>query len=59
MGDRQARFSSDLAVSSVEKAREKVYSDFGSRHHVKRREITIDTVEEVEEKAAGPKGGGP
>jgi large subunit ribosomal protein LX len=59
MGDRQAHFSTNFEVASAERAREKAYSDFGSRHHVKRRQIKIDKIEEVKEHdpAPAPKGG--
>ena len=52
MGGRQAHFATDFAVESAERAREKALSDFGSRHHVNRRQITIETVEEVKERKA-------
>ncbi len=58
MGSRRAHFETDFAVDSPEKARERAYSDYGSRHHVRRRDITIEKVEEVKAKDAGhpPKG---
>ncbi len=54
MGDRQAHFSTNFEVASADRAREKAYSDFGSRHHVKRRQITIEKVEEVKEQDPVP-----
>ena len=47
MGSKRAHFAKDFAVDSPQKARERAYSEFGSRHSVKRREITIEKVEEV------------
>jgi ribosomal protein L20A (L18A) len=47
MGSKKAHFAKDFAVESPQKAREHAYSEFGSRHHVKRREIWIEKVEEV------------
>lgn len=56
MGDRRAHFSTDFEVESAERAREKAYSDFGSRHHVSRRQIEIEKVEERKGEDGGPKG---
>ena len=47
MGSKKAHFEKDFTVESPQKARERAYSEFGSRHHVKRREIWIEKVEEV------------
>ncbi len=52
MGHDWAHFSSDVQSDTPAKARERVYSDYGSRHHVKRRLINIEKVEEVKEKVA-------
>jgi len=53
MGHDWATFASEVASDTPAKARERVYSEYGSRHHVGRRLITIDKVEEVKEKEAG------
>ena len=47
MGDRTAHFASEVEVDTPAKAREKTLSDYGSRHHINRRQITIEKVEEV------------
>ena len=52
MGQDWAHFSSDVASDTPAKARERVYSEYGSRHHVIRRYINIEKVEEVKEKEA-------
>jgi large subunit ribosomal protein LX len=57
-GAQQARFATQFEVDSPERARERAYSDFGSRHHVNRRQITIDKVEEVKAEGAGRKAKG-
>lgn len=51
MGEKRAHFTTDVPTDSPEKAREKIYSDYGSRHHVKRRGINIEKIEEVKAEA--------
>ena len=41
------RFSKDVLGSSKEDAMERVYSDLGSKHKVKRRFINIEEVKEI------------
>ncbi|HKZ59190.1 MAG TPA: 50S ribosomal protein L18Ae [Candidatus Thermoplasmatota archaeon] len=53
MGHDWAHFSSEVQSDTPAKARERVYSEYGSRHHVGRRLIEIEKVEEVKEKDAG------
>ena len=53
MGPSWAHFASEVASDTPAKARERIYSDYGSRHHVGRRLIKIEKVEEVKEEAAG------
>lgn len=53
MGHNWAHFSSEVASDTPSKARERVYSEYGSRHHIGRRLIKIEKVEEVKEKGAG------
>ena len=53
MGHDWAHFASEVASDTPAKARERVYSEYGSRHHVNRRGIKIEKVEEVKEKEAG------
>lgn len=55
MGERRAHFATDYAVESADSARERAYSDFGSRHHVSRRQIMIEKVEEVKGEGARKK----
>ena len=53
MGHDWSHFTSEVAEDTPAKARERVYSEYGSRHHVGRRLIQIEKVEEVKEKEAG------
>ena len=53
MGDRWAHFESDVPADSSERAREKVLSEYGSRHHVSRRYVKIEKVEEQKAEAPG------
>ena len=50
MGDDWAHFASDVETDTPAKARERIYSNYGSKHHVLRRYIQIEKVEEVKEK---------
>lgn len=52
MGADWSHFSSQVASETPAKAREKIFSDYGSRHHVLRRYIKIEKVEEVKETEA-------
>jgi ribosomal protein L20A (L18A) len=58
MGSRQGHFATEYGVDSAEKAKERALSDFGSRHHVNRRQITIEKVEEVKDQAQARKAKG-
>jgi len=40
-------FTREMAVASEKQALEKVYSEFGSRHKVKRNQINIEEVVEI------------
>jgi large subunit ribosomal protein LX len=40
-------FSRELAAASKEQALERIYSDFGSRHKIKRNQINIEEVVEL------------
>ena len=44
----RVRFTIEVRGVSEEEAREKVYSNLGSRHKLKRRHIYIEKIEEVE-----------
>ena len=49
MGDDWAHFASDVESDTPAKARERIYSNYGSKHHVLRRYIQIEKVEEVKQ----------
>lgn len=51
MGQDWSHFSSEVETDTPAKARERIYSNYGSKHHVLRRYIQIEKVEEVKEKA--------
>jgi large subunit ribosomal protein LX len=53
MGARWSHFASEVASDSPAKAREKILSDYGSRHHLLRRYINIEKVEEVKADEGG------
>ena len=44
----QQEFSHDLVAPDKDDARHRVYSNFGSRHGVPRRFVTIDSLEEID-----------
>lgn len=43
------RFSKEVASLNKEEAKERVYSDLGSKHRVKRRNIKVEEIEEIAE----------
>lgn len=43
------RFSKEVASLNKEEAKERVYSDLGSKHRVKRRSIKVEEIEEIAE----------
>ena len=47
MGKTMQPFSVELLAMKPDNAEEKVYSDFGSKHKVKRNKIFIEKVEEI------------
>lgn len=53
MGRDWAHFTSEVAGDTPAKARERIFSEYGSRHHVGRRLIKIEKVEEVKDKGEG------
>jgi len=53
LGDEWRKFSIKLRGVKVEDVKEKVYSDLGGRHKLKRGNIKIERVEEVVEEAEG------
>ena len=44
---RQQDFSHDLVALNEDDARHRIYSNFGSRHGVPRRFVSIDSLEEI------------
>tara|TARA_B100001142_G_scaffold274415_1_gene282355 strand:- start:15 stop:242 length:228 start_codon:yes stop_codon:yes gene_type:complete len=47
-GKTNQKFSIDLVAENEDQVREKVYSNFGSRHGVKRRYITIVSIDAID-----------
>ncbi len=47
MGRNWQSFTKEVMGESEEKAKEKLFSELGSRHRVKRRMIKIDSIEEI------------
>ena len=47
MGRMVQNFSKEIACDRKEEATELIYSDLGSRHKVKRYDISIDSVDEI------------
>jgi large subunit ribosomal protein LX len=47
MGDRIQPFTKELASTAPENVREKLLSDIGSKHKVKRAKIVIHSIEEI------------
>jgi len=43
------RFTKEVASLNKEEAKERVYSDLGSKHRVKRRNIKVEEIEEIAE----------
>ncbi len=48
-GKRKVKFTKLVDAPTKERAMEILYSDLGSKHHVKRTKIVIESVEEVKE----------
>ena len=46
-GDRHLPFTKEVYVENKQKAQDYVYSVMGSKHKLKRREITIEKIEEL------------
>jgi large subunit ribosomal protein LX len=47
MGKKWTKFTKEIEAPSKERALEILYSDLGSKHHVKRRNIVVEKVEEA------------
>jgi large subunit ribosomal protein LX len=47
MGDSLKPFTRELRATSEEEIREKIYSEFGSKHHITRNQIKIQDIQEI------------
>lgn len=47
MGEKLQKFTKELKASKEEDIYEKIYSDFGSKHHISQDQIKIDKIEEI------------
>ncbi|NYB51608.1 MAG: 50S ribosomal protein L18a [Methanobacteriaceae archaeon] len=47
MGDSFKPFTRELKAMSEEDIKEKIYSEFGSKHHIVRNQIHIKKIEEI------------
>ena len=47
-GNRNQEFTGDVVANSEEDARERIFSNFGSRHRAPRRFINIDSLSEID-----------
>ena len=47
-GNRNQEFTVDVVANSEEDARERIFSNFGSRHRAPRRFINIDSLSEID-----------
>lgn len=52
MGDSLKPFTKELKAISEDDIREKIYSDFGSKHGIKRNKIIIEEIKEISEEEA-------
>jgi len=49
MGNSLKPFTRELKASNEEDIKEKIYSEFGSKHHIKRNKIKIEKIKEISE----------
>ncbi|AXV40734.1 50S ribosomal protein L18Ae [Methanobacterium sp. BAmetb5] len=47
MGDSFKPFTKELKATSEDDIKEKIYSEFGSKHHIVRNQIHIQKIEEI------------
>ncbi|NYT18228.1 MAG: 50S ribosomal protein L18a [Methanobacteriales archaeon] len=47
MGDSLKPFTRELRATSEEDIKEKIYSEFGSKHHITRNQIKIQNIQEI------------
>lgn len=50
MGDRLKPFIRELKATSEEEIKEKIYSEFGSKHHITRNQVKIQDIQEISAK---------
>jgi len=50
MGDRYKPFTKELKAINEDDIKEKIYSEFGSKHHISRNQIRIEKVQEISAK---------
>ncbi len=49
MGNSLKPFTKELKAIDEEEIKEKIYSEFGSKHHIKRNKIKIEEIAEINE----------
>lgn len=49
MGNSLKPFTRELKATSEKEIEEKIYSEFGSKHHIKRNKIKIEEITEISE----------
>ena len=49
MGNTLKPFTRELKATSEKEIKEKIYSEFGSKHHIKRNKVKIENITEISE----------
>lgn len=49
MGNNLKPFTRELKATNEEEIKERIYSEFGSKHHIKRNKIKIEQINEISE----------
>ncbi len=47
MGNSLKPFTRELKATNEEEIKERIYSEFGSKHHIKRNKVKITEIEEI------------
>ncbi len=47
MGNNLKPFTKELKATNEEDIKEKIYSEFGSKHHIKRSKVKIEEIKEI------------
>lgn len=47
MGDNLKPFTRELKATNEEEIKERIYSEFGSKHHIKRSKVKIEEIIEI------------